>query len=83
MKRLWVRLSLMIGGVLFLVFFIQFLSIILEPAPPAGPTANLTTPGGAPEPPEAPPAEIARRLFEWMTFSTLVGIAGGWSLPGW
>jgi signal transduction histidine kinase len=42
-----------------------------------GPTPNLTAPGGAPEPPEAPPAEIARRLFEWMTFSTLVGIPGG------
>ena len=28
MNRLWVRLSLMIGGVLFLVFFLQFLSIM-------------------------------------------------------
>ena len=28
MNRLWVRLSLMIAGVLFLVFFLQFLSIM-------------------------------------------------------
>ena len=31
MNRFWVRLSLMIGGVLFLVFFLQFLSIMLSP----------------------------------------------------
>jgi hypothetical protein len=31
MNRLWVRLSLMIGGVLFLVFFLQFLSIMTSP----------------------------------------------------
>ena len=36
MNRLWVRLSLMMSGVLFLVFFIQFLSIVLEPAHPVG-----------------------------------------------
>ena len=30
MKRLWVRLSLMISGVLFLMFFMQFLVITLE-----------------------------------------------------
>ena len=28
MNRLWVRLSLMIAGVLFFVFFLQFLSIM-------------------------------------------------------
>ena len=31
MNRLWVRLSLMIAGVLFLVFFLQFASIMLSP----------------------------------------------------
>ena len=30
MKRLWVRLSLMISGVLFFMFFMQFLTISLE-----------------------------------------------------
>ena len=30
MKRLWVRLSLMISSVLFLMFFLQFLVITLE-----------------------------------------------------
>jgi hypothetical protein len=30
MNRLWVRLSLMISGVLFLMFFLQFLNITLE-----------------------------------------------------
>jgi len=30
MNRLWVRLSLMIAGVLFFVFFLQFASIMLE-----------------------------------------------------
>ena len=30
MNRLWVRLSLMISGVLFLMFFLQFLAITLD-----------------------------------------------------
>lgn len=70
MNRLWVRLSLMMSGVMFLVFFIQFLSIILEFGPP---------PGQQPGPlnGEAPPAEITRRLFEWMAFSAVVGLVGG------
>jgi signal transduction histidine kinase len=70
MNRLWVRLSLMMSGVVFLVFFIQFLSIILEPAPPAGQAQALTQE-------EAPPVEITRRLFEWMGFSVVVGMVGG------
>jgi signal transduction histidine kinase len=74
MNRLWVRLSLMMGGVLFLVFFIQFLTIILgEPAPPPG-----GAPGTGPSAvDEAPPAEITRRLFVWMGFSLAVGCVGG------
>jgi signal transduction histidine kinase len=70
MNRLWVRLSLMMSGVVFLVFFIQFLSIILEPASRAGQAQALTRE-------EAPPAEITRRLFVWMGFSVVVGIVGG------
>ena len=30
MNRLWVRLGLMISGVLFLMFFLQFLSITFD-----------------------------------------------------
>jgi signal transduction histidine kinase len=74
MNRLWVRLSLMIGGVLFMVFFIQFLSIMLEPGPAPGAAAN---PGATQVLDEAPPEEITRRLFEWMAFSVVVGVAGG------
>jgi signal transduction histidine kinase len=70
MNRLWVRLSLMMSGVMFLVFFIQFLSIILQPVElPAQPSTQGYD--------EAPPAEITRRLFEWMVFSTVVGLVGG------
>ena len=70
MNRLWVRLSLMMSGVVFLVFFIQFLSIILEPTPP------IDLEQRAPHD-EAPPGEITRRLFEWMGFSVVVGLVGG------
>ena len=68
MKRLWVRLSLMISGVLFFMFFMQFLSITLERA---GMKEDLDGP------PDAPPAEIQRRLIEFMAFSVAVGIGGG------
>jgi signal transduction histidine kinase len=68
MKRLWVRLSLMISGVLFFMFFMQFLSITLEQA---GVKSDLDGP------PSAPPAEIQRRLVEFMAFSVAVGIGGG------
>jgi signal transduction histidine kinase len=75
MNRLWVRLSLMMSGVLFLVFFIQFLSIILEPTSaanaPASQTGRLSRQG------DAPADEITRRLFIWMGFSIAVGVAGG------
>lgn len=68
MKRLWVRLSLMISGVLFFMFFMQFLVITLERA---GMKEDLDGP------PDAPPAEIQRRLIEFMAFSVAVGIGGG------
>jgi len=73
MNRLWIRLSLMMGGVVFLVFFIQFLSIVLDPGP------DLPDPGQLEGPAvhQAPPDEITRRLFEWMAFSALVGLVGG------
>ncbi|MBX0331476.1 HAMP domain-containing protein [Oscillochloris sp. ZM17-4] len=67
MSRLWVRFSLMIAGVLFLVFFMQFLSIIVPHA------ARLEPPdiGGPPD------SEIARRLIDFMILSLLIGLAGG------
>ncbi len=68
MNRLWVRLSLMISGVLFLMFFLQFLNITLEQA---GQKPDLDGP------PDAPPAEIQNRLLGFMLFSVVVGTAGG------
>jgi signal transduction histidine kinase len=70
MNRLWVRLSLMISGVLFLMFFMQFLAITLEQSQLGG------FPGPRPDGP-APQAEIQGRLLEFMAFSLLVGTAGG------
>jgi len=69
MNRLWVQLSLMISGVLFLMFFLQFLNITLEQA---GHKPDLDGPAGGP-----PPAEIQRRLLNFMLFSVVVGTAGG------
>jgi two-component system OmpR family sensor kinase/two-component system sensor histidine kinase BaeS len=68
MNRLWVRLSFMISGVLFLMFFMQFLAITLEQT---GIKPDLDGPPGP------PPAEIQRRLFEFMAFSIVVGTGGG------
>ena len=70
MNRLWVRLSLMISGVLFLMFFIQFLAITFDQDQLGG------FPGPRPEGP-APQAEIQRRLLEFMGLSLVVGTAGG------
>lgn len=70
MNRLWVRLSLMISGVLFLMFFIQFLAITFDRSKSA---PEL----GAPSPMNAPPAEIQGRLIEFMLLSLLVGSVGG------
>ena len=70
MNRLWVRLSLMISGVLFFMFFMQFLSITFDRSDPV---PEL----GAPSPMNAPPAEIQGRLIEFMFFSMVVGTVGG------
>jgi signal transduction histidine kinase len=70
MNRLWVRLSLMISGVLFFMFFMQFLAITFDRAK-AGPDF------GAPSPMNAPPAEIQGRLIKFMLLSVVVGTLGG------
>jgi signal transduction histidine kinase len=70
MNRLWVRLSLMISGVLFLMFFMQFLAISLDQSQLGG------FPGSRPDG-SAPQGEIQRRLLEFMGFSLMVGTAGG------
>ena len=81
MNRLWVRLSLMIGGVLFLVFFLQFLSIMTSPdiGQPPGiieqPGAGQPLDDGGPM--AADPAEIARRLVNFMVLSIVVGLGAG------
>lgn len=66
MNRLWVRFSLLIGGVLFGVFFMQFLAIMVPHA------AGWEPPHSGP-----PDAEIARRLLDFMALSAVVGLAGG------
>ena len=70
MNRLWVRLSLMISGVLFFMFFLQFLAISLDRAR-SGPEV------GGSSPMNAPMAEIQGRLIEFMILSVVVGTAGG------
>ena len=78
MNRLWVRLSLMIAGVLFLVFFLQFASIVFSPEGGPGQTG---APQQGTERPEGsgnePKSEIARRLVDFMLLSAAVGLAGG------
>jgi hypothetical protein len=76
MNRLWVRLSMMIGGVLFFVFFLQFLSIMTSPdfgPPGAADPVGLHAPddGG---PLQAPREEIAGRLVDFMLLSVVVGL---------
>lgn len=81
MNRLWVHLSLMIAGVLFLVFFMQFLSIMLSPD--SGPRQGITGQPGVgqlpvdPGPDQADHAEIARRLVNFMVLSLAVGLLAG------
>ncbi len=76
MNRLWVRLSLMISGVLLFVFFVQFLAVLLPDTGDEG-----TMPEGAPleqrgdDPP--PPDEVARRLGNFAVLSVVVGVIGG------
>lgn len=80
MNRLWVRLSLMIGGALFFVFFLQFLSIMTSPdfGPPEGSApAGLNAPGREGGPLEARRAEIAGRLVHFMLLSVVVGLGAG------
>jgi signal transduction histidine kinase len=73
MNRLWIRLSLMISGVLFFMFFLQFLNITFDRTGP-----GLDSDGG----PNVPPAEVQRRLFIFMAFSVVVGTAGGIVIGG-
>lgn len=68
MNRLWIRLSLMISGVLFFMFFMQFAMITLE---------RMGVKEDLDGPPDAPPAEIQQRLFGFMVFSIVVGVGGG------
>lgn len=68
MNRLWVRLSLMISGVLFFMFFLQFLSISLD--------GNRIDDDHS-SPTNAPPKEIQGRLIEFMLLSLAVGTTGG------
>lgn len=68
MNRLWVRLSLMISGVLFFMFFLQFLSISLD---------SNRIDDDLSSPTNAPPKEIQGRLIEFMLLSLVVGTAGG------
>ncbi len=67
MNRLWVRLSLTIGGVLFFVFFLQFAQLMRSDYSREGPHPDL--------PPTQ--AEIGRRLLNFMALSVVVGFGGG------
>ena len=69
MNRLWVRLSLMISGVLFFMFFLQFLAITLDAPDMEEMNGN--------SPMDAPPTEIRSRLIEFMLLSFAVGTTGG------
>jgi len=66
MKRLWVRLSLMISGVLFLVFLLQFADLMFTYSP------------ADPYPP--PKQVIAIRLIKFLGLSMTVGLAGGFAI---
>lgn len=61
MNRLWVRLSLLIAGVLMSVFFMQFLAITLD----------------EPDHNDGERGEIASRLIDFGLFSAVVGLVGG------
>ena len=69
MNRLWVRLAAMIAGTLFLVFFLQFATIMLDDRPRGAPDDD--GPGSADH------AEIAGRLVDFMLLSLVVGAAAG------
>ncbi len=76
MNRLWVRLSLMLSSVLFLMFFLQFLEIMFVPDEPTQTPVGVDARGG-PFDEEPDQAEIARRLLEFMGLSLVVGLVGG------
>jgi two-component system OmpR family sensor kinase/two-component system sensor histidine kinase BaeS len=79
MNRLWVRLSVMIGGVLFFVFFLQFLSIMTSPdfgPPGTADPAGLTSPDDD-GPLRAGREEIAGRLVDFLLLSVVVGLGAG------
>lgn len=77
MNRLWVRLSLMITGILFLVFFWQFGAILIDAGLRPGRSESGTSgaPGGPPD--ELPTSEILRRLLTYLALSFVVGVVGG------
>jgi signal transduction histidine kinase len=67
MSRLWVRLSLMIFGVLFLVFFLQFAEIMLSEQP-------------KPDYRQLPIGKVETRLMHFMALSLAIGLAGGFAI---
>jgi signal transduction histidine kinase len=66
MKRLWVRIGLMISGVLFFMFFLQFLQITFDHVLPEQMGEVTETPD-----------LIQRRLIDYMIFSIVVGTGSG------
>lgn len=75
MNRLWVRLALLISGVLCLVFLWQFGVISLDHRVGPGPTENVRS--GAPDDHQPKDDEIVARLIRWLLFSLVVGAAAG------
>jgi signal transduction histidine kinase len=67
MKSLWVRLFLMISGVLLLVFLLQFIEIKTT----GRPDETFRRPSNA---------EIAHRLYRFIGLSMLIGLAGGFAI---
>jgi signal transduction histidine kinase len=76
MNRLWVRLSLMIASVLFFVFFLQFMSIVLEDDGRADRPPELSAPDGPSDGPTSR-QEVASRLIDFAALSLVVGTLGG------
>ncbi len=76
MNRLWVRISLMIGGFLMLVFLIQFLTIKLDQW---GITADKPVQGGFINDEKTTLTDdlVIDRLIGFMVLSLVVGISGG------
>ncbi len=74
MNRLWLRLALMIGGVLFLMFFLQFVAIMIDMdnRPAVEVTASRED-----DPLHADRTEIAVRLLGFAGLSLVVGAIGG------